>query len=378
MLAVASSASWAKLNCRGAGAVARTIVRSASTPNVADVGGGDRRGRSGATDEPSVDAGLGRHGWAAVGLITLLTAVVILPGIGRKSLWRDEGFSTSTVLRPWGSFFRLLMDHESNGVTYSVLLRAWSELGSSEGSLRTLSALAVLASIPLVALVGLALADRTVGVVAALLLALHGSVFAYGQMIRAYSFVVLFAVMATLLLVRDVRRPSNRLLVGWVVASLMLTYTNLVAAALVVCQVASLVALPASERQWRRRLTGAGVVIALTLPLGLLVTSHEEGGLFEFGLGTLWDVLMVTTGRSGFAGIVGFAVLGVLALRTTIHLVRSGGPPFAALGARPVRRVGRWTAPACGRRVPRRADPHRPLHDHVRARHRRLRVDRAR
>jgi hypothetical protein len=278
--------------------------------------------------EPTGEPGLGRRGWLAVGLITLVTALLMLPTIGTKSLWRDEGFSVSTVLRPWGEFVQLLRDAESNAAVHSVLLWLWSHLGTSEGAFRTLSALAVLASIPLVALVAQKLADRRVAIVAALLLACHGGVFSYGQMIRAYSFVVLFALASTLFLALDVRRPRTSMLVGWVAASLLLTYSNLLAVTLIVCQVASLFALPPDQRQWKRRLLAGGIVVALTSPLALLIASHNEGGLFEFGLGMLWDVLMVLTGRSGAVGIAAMAVLGVLAIRATLRVYRHGGSPF--------------------------------------------------
>ncbi len=289
-------------------------------------------GAQGAPPAPSFavpeEERLGRQGWLAVGAIVAVMAALILPAIGRKSLWRDEGFSMSTVLRPWRSFFEIVYDHESNAAVHSVVLKAWSALGSSEGFLRLPSAIAVIAAVVVVALVANTLANRKVAIVAALLFACHGSVFAYGQQIRAYSFTVLFASLAALAFTLDVRRPSNRLLVGWVVASLLLTYSNLFAVTLVVAQLASLFALPSGHRDWRRRGAAGAVIIGLTLPLALLISTHNEGGLYELGLGTLWDVLMVFTGRSGLVGIVGMAVLGVVGLRSTVGVVRRGGATF--------------------------------------------------
>ena len=56
----------------------------------------------------------------------------------------------------------------------------------------------------------------------------------------------------------DVRRPSNRALVGWVLASLALTYSNLAAATLIVSQLLTLFVLPAERRLWKRRLVAGG------------------------------------------------------------------------------------------------------------------------
>jgi hypothetical protein len=92
--------------------------------------------------------------------------------------------------------------------------------------------------------------------------------------------------------------------------------------------VASVIALPAAQRQWRRRGIALAVVVALSLPVAALISTHNEGGLYEVGLGTLWDVLMVLTGRSGFIGIVGIGILGIVALRASWRVFRHGGSAF--------------------------------------------------
>jgi hypothetical protein len=275
-----------------------------------------------------VESGLGARVWLAVAGIVALTAAFMLPGIDSKSLWRDEGFTVSTVLRPWRALAEVLAEHETNAWLHAVALKAWSGFGSSVGVLRTFSAVGVFLSIPVIALLANKLANRRVAVVSALLLAGQGSVFFYGQQVRGYSFTVLFTLLAALAFAIEVRRPSNRALVGFVVASFALTSTNVVAITVVVCMVASLVALPAELRQWRRRGIALGAIVALSLPVALLISTHNEGGLYEVGLGTLWDVLMVLTGRSGFVGIVGIGILGVVALRTTWRVFRRGGSTF--------------------------------------------------
>ena len=77
-------------------------------------------------------------------------------------------------------------------------------------------------------------------------------------------------------------------------------------------QLLTLFALPAERRFWRRRLIAGGVALALTLPVALLIMTHNEGGLYELNIGTLWDVAMVMTGRSGVVGIIGVIVLVAL------------------------------------------------------------------
>jgi hypothetical protein len=274
------------------------------------------------------ETGLGARVWLAVAGIVAVTAAAMLPGIGSKSLWRDEGFTVSTVLRPWRSLAHLLVDHETNAWLHAVALKAWSGVGSSVGLLRTFSALGVFLSIPVIALLANKLADRRTAVVAALLLACQGSVFFYGQQVRAYSFTVLFTLLAGLAFAIEVRRPSNRALVGFVLASLALTNLNVVAITAPLSMVVSLFALPADARLWRRRGTALGVIVAVTLPVAALISTHNEGGLYEVGIGTLWDVLMVLTGRSGFVGIVGIGILGIVALRASWRVFRHGGSAF--------------------------------------------------
>ena len=152
---------------------------------------------------------LGARVWLAVAGIVAVTAAFMLPGIGSKSLWRDEGFTVSTVLRPWRSLVDLLLEHETNAWLHAVALKAWSGFGSSVGVLRTLSAVGVFLSIPVIALLANKLANRRVAVVAALLLACQGSVFFYGQQVRAYSFTVLFTLLAAPGL-RDRGPPSEQ------------------------------------------------------------------------------------------------------------------------------------------------------------------------
>ena len=128
----------------------------------------------------------------------------------------------------------------------------------------------------------------------------------------------------------DVRHPSRRALAGFVLASLALTYSNVMAVTLVLCMIASLFALPAGQRFWFRRGLAAAIVVGLTAPLALIISRHNEGGRHGIDVGTLWDVLMVLTGRSGLVGIVGVAILGIVALRATVRVFRRERAPLSA------------------------------------------------
>jgi mannosyltransferase len=266
-----------------------------------------------------------RRAMAAIGGITLAGAVLWFWEIGSKSLFHDEGFSASTVLRPWGSLMRLSFVHEANGLLHALLLRMLTVFGESEAVLRSLSAVCLIALVPVVAAIGWRLFSPRVGVLGSLLLVVNGTVAAYGQYDRTYALSMLLAGLATLLFVLDVEYPRRATLFGWSACCVLIAYSHIVGILLVGCHIASLWFLPPDQRLLRRRAIAAGIVTLLSIPLALLIYSHNEGqeGISKIRPGVYRDVLYTLTGRAGLIGLAAFAMMSVLAVRVTVRTWRT-------------------------------------------------------
>src|SRR4051812_36320762 len=116
--------------------------------------------------------------------------------LGMKSLWLDEGVSAMIIRLPWSEFKELLLTREGNMAPYYLLLRAWGAFGSSEVYLRSFSVIAGTLTIPAIYILGLELYSRSVGIVAALFLALHPFHIRYSQEARGYALMGLVLVLA--------------------------------------------------------------------------------------------------------------------------------------------------------------------------------------
>jgi 4-amino-4-deoxy-L-arabinose transferase-like glycosyltransferase len=257
--------------------------------------------------------------------LTVASALLWFWHIGTKSLFHDEAFTASTVMRSWRSFWDLTFRTETNGALHAALLKAWTTFGDSEAALRSFSAFSLVLLVPVVAAIGWRLASANVGILASALLVVNGSVAAYAQNTRTYGLAMLLAGVATLFFVLDVERPRTLTLVGWVVSIILLTYAFLIGVLLVLAHAASIWFLPPERRHTKRRLVAAGVVVAAALPLYLLVSSHNEGQeLAKFHAGIFRDVLYTVTGRAGIIGLVAAAVMGILGLRVSVRTWKAG------------------------------------------------------
>ncbi|HKT01245.1 MAG TPA: glycosyltransferase family 39 protein [Rugosimonospora sp.] len=140
---------------------------------------------------------------------TLLMLLACAYKLGNPSLWADELATWGAVRMDWSPLFRLLGNVDAVVAPYYVVTKAWAAVaGTSPVALRVPSVLAMTAAAGFVALLGARLHSRWVGLLAGLTFALTPATSRYGQEARPYAFAVLFAVVATLLLVRYVDRPG--------------------------------------------------------------------------------------------------------------------------------------------------------------------------
>jgi uncharacterized membrane protein len=127
----------------------------------------------------------------------VLAAAVCVVGLGSKNMWVDEGTTIGLVRAPFDDFLHSVVNWEVNQSAYYVVVRAWSVLGDDLGTLRLVSVLFTVATVPVMYLLGTRLHGEAVGIAAALVLALHGMVLQYSQMLRSYSMVLFLVTLAT-------------------------------------------------------------------------------------------------------------------------------------------------------------------------------------
>ena len=193
-----------------------------------------------------------------IGLLTIAGAILWTWELGSKSLYRDEAFTASTVLRPWGDLLSFSIEHEANGALHAALLRFVAIFGDGEATLRSVSVLAMAALVPAVAAVAWRLLSPRVAVLAGALIVVNGSVAGYAQNARTYALSMLLATLATLFFVLDVEQPRRWTIVSFWGAGVLLAYSHIVGLLLLAALVGSLWFLPPDQRLVKRRVLGVG------------------------------------------------------------------------------------------------------------------------
>jgi mannosyltransferase len=275
---------------------------------------------------PDVPARAGNAGAiAAIAGLTVAGGILWFWRIGSKSLFLDEGFTASTVLRSWRSLLELTVVHETSGALHAVLLRPLTEFGQSEAVLRSLSAMCLIALVPVVGALGWRLVSPRVGVLASLLLVVNGTVANFAQYDRTYALSMLLAGVATLIFTLEVERPRRATLLGWSACCVLLAYSHIYGILLVACHLGSLWFLPTQQRLVRRRGIAAAIATLLTIPVVVALLTHNEGqeGISRIRPGVYRDLLFTFSGRGGLLGLAAFGLMAILSMRVTVRTWRA-------------------------------------------------------
>jgi 4-amino-4-deoxy-L-arabinose transferase-like glycosyltransferase len=228
--------------------------------------------------------------WIVAGL-TLLGAVLRFATLGVQAYHHDEIVTASRILR--GSFFHA-MDavefSESAPPLYYALAWFWTQLtGTGEVGLRSLSAVAGVATIPVAYLIGAELRGRRAGLAAAALVAVNPMLLWYSQEARAYALLVLLCAVSLLYCVRALRGGNRRDFVLWGVAAGLALASHYFAVFVIVVEAIWLL-----RRRGRASAPGLGIVALFGLALAPLALRQMSYGHAEwignFTLGhRLWE-----------------------------------------------------------------------------------------
>ena len=183
-------------------------------------------------------------------LIVGLGAVLRFATLDVQGFWLDEQ-ATLDVIEGHGEgsglvdVLRSVQFGESNPPVYYILLSFWEKVfGSGEVGIRSLSALAGTAAIPVVYLATTALGTRRAGLIAAAITATSPMLIWYSQEARNYELLVLLGALSFLCFARALDESGHRWLFSWGLVSALALSTHYFAIALIVPEVILLL--------WRR------------------------------------------------------------------------------------------------------------------------------
>src|SRR5664280_2901592 len=302
-------------------------------------GGPKRPGGSALTSRPSLSAGMTGISsriptWLLVAVPTAVAALANFLWIGRQSLWMDEGFTAWLVTRRWPEFWNAITtSRDGNMWGYYLLLRLWP-FHEDEAGLRSLSALCMVASVPLVFWIGRQLGGRAAGWWAACFFALWLTIVVYGQEARSYGLLILITVAATAALLKATRPSGRRWWAAYGVLLGLGVYAQMFALLMVLPHAVWIV----MRRPPRRHVAmAAGLAVLVAGPMLAYLYSRFGIGSSQLNwisrptLGSLWDgVIVPLSGYSYYklaALVLAVAGLGIVVL----FRQRAELPAFALL-----------------------------------------------
>ena len=282
--------------------------------------------------------------WLLAGVV-VVGAWLRFATLGSQSYWFDEAQAAHELHLSFGSMLNSMVVHETNPPLYFVLGWLWARVfGTGEVGLRSLSALAGTAVIPIAYLCGRELVSRRAGLLAAALTALSPFMIWYSQEAREYMLLAALCAASLLYFAKAWHRPTTRNVALWGVFSALAVLTHAFAGFLV-----------APEALWllyvirdRAIAVAAGAVAAVQVALLPLLFSHATSSLLgfidetplhlriqqvpvAFGLGTLYQSPGVRYGLLGAAVLVGACIVLLLVGADSSELRGAGAA--AALAA---------------------------------------------
>ena len=172
----------------------------------------------------------------AVTLLTLLGAGLRFWRIGHQSLWYDEALTLDLAHHTFGQMLSLVRHTEGEPPLYFSLAWIWARVfGYGDAALRSLSAVAGVAAIPVMYGAGARLLSRRAGLIAAALTACSPLLIWYSQEARSYSLLVFTAALSLLAFAHLLSpRPSAGWLATWALAAVLAAASHYYAVLIVV------------------------------------------------------------------------------------------------------------------------------------------------
>jgi mannosyltransferase len=212
--------------------------------------------------------------------LTALAAILRFSTLHVQSYWFDEAVTVRLVSGSFGHMLSSIGGSESTPPLYYMLAWVWARIfGHGETGLRSLSALAGTAFVPVAYAAATELASRRAALAIAALAVFNPLLIWYSQEARSYSLLVLFAGLSFWLFARLAREQRDRDLAWWALVSALAIATHYFAAFLIAPEAAWLL-LRARDR--RRPLAAIGALLAVGAALLPLLLRQRRLDLTSF------------------------------------------------------------------------------------------------
>lgn len=303
------------------------------------------------TNDVRVSGDLSR--WLILCGICILGLGLRLWGLTSESIWLDEASSLSIARMPVPDLVNYLAAQDVHPPLYFTLLHVWQNLGADAFTLRLLSVILGVLSLPVVYGLGRELLSWRAGIVGALLLAVSPLHIYYSQMVRMYVLLVLVVTLAFFALVRAIRTGRGLWWGAYVIAAALSVYTHTFAWVALPAHNMLVLFLVLRERPAQRQLRAwllANLIVALLalpwLPALVAQQSGEGPGWLRDADAPAVTAFISTIGKFTLGEtvgalprtlrMVGYALCGLLLASAVLE--RRPGFPYV----RPTRRLGTW------------------------------------
>lgn len=274
--------------------------------------------------------------------LAVLGAVLRFTRIGHQSFWYDESFTVLLVRHSPSQMLGLLPRTELTPPLYYLLAWPWARVfGYGEAGLRSLSALAGVATIPAVYAAGAKLISRRAGLLAAAIAACNPLLVWYSQEARSYAVLILFATLSLLAFAHArLPQPTPRRFAAWALAAALTLATHYYGVLVVAPEAACLLWV---HRRDRRSLLAVAAVVAFGLALLPIAVSQRPQASWiapwrlDLRLQQIPTQFLLGTGAPArtlleLAGAAAVLLSGILLARSADAHERRGAVLAGALG----------------------------------------------
>lgn len=203
--------------------------------------------------------------------LTVLAAALRFGRLGHQSFWYDEGFTAWLVHHSPGQMFGLLPNTELTPPLYYGIAWIWARIfGFGEVGLRSISALAGVATVPVAYGAAAKLVSRRAGLIAAALVCCNPLLIWYSQEARSYALLVLLATLSLLAFAHARSpQPTPRRLGLWALAASLTLATHYFGVLAVVPEALGLLWIHRLERRVLIAVAAVGAFGLVLLPLAI-------------------------------------------------------------------------------------------------------------
>lgn len=271
------------------------------------------------------------------GVVLLISTFLRTYKLGSKSFWLDEAASSMLARSDWHTFLNAVVHRQANMTLYYLLLRGWMYLANSETSIRLLSVLFGVASIPLMYQLADYIFGHKTARVAALLLSIHQFHVQYSQEARGYSLVVFLGLLSCYLFVQLLSTDSRKIWLAYILISVLVIYAQVFGAWVLIAQWIIVTISPTTRPIRQRMLRAAVAIVLLALPLAasllLFSTRTQLSWMNQNSTSDLYRLLQDFTGNgSNYLMILELApILGSLYFHLRKTRSASGTPAYMFL-----------------------------------------------